>query len=216
MLKILSRNIIGFQAIFLIGASILLGSVSLSGQDLEKKFDPPPPQYEIRSERNVMVPMRDGVKLATDIWFPVGVKEKLPVILVRTPYMKDGHPTVRFVLYGYIVVVQDVRGKFNSEGIFTYLANDAEDGYDTITWIADQPWSNGKIGTYGCSYLGEDQIVLAKKKHPKHTAMILEAAGGAIGSANNSYGYLGLYEGGVFRLAGGFHYFMNFFAKDKN
>lgn len=214
MLRILNRNLIVFHAIFVIGTIPLLGSMSLSSQDLEKRFDPPP-QYKIRSERNIMVPMRDGVKLATDIWFPVGVEEKLPVILVRTPYMKDGHPTVRFVLYGYAVVVQDVRGKFNSEGIFTYLADDAVDGYDTITWIADQPWSNGKIGTYGCSYCGENQIVLAKQKHPNHITMILEAAGGAIGSANKSYGYLGLYEGGVFKLAGGFHYFMNFFAKDK-
>lgn len=209
--------------ILVIGFTILLawtvtcfGRFLLSHQKAEQEFEPPPLRYDIRSERNIMVPMRDGVKLATDVWFPVGIKEKLPSILVRTPYKKDGHPTVRFALYGYIVVAQDVRGKFGSEGVFTYLADDANDGHDTLSWIVKQPWSNGKVGTYGCSYCGENQIVLAKKTHPNHITAILEAAGGAIGSANQSYRYLGLFEGGIFGLAGGFDYFMNYFAKDKN
>jgi putative CocE/NonD family hydrolase len=197
------------------GIASLSGEPSLKHQQTEEVFEPPPAKYEIRSERNIMVPMRDGVNLATDVWIPVGINEKLPAILVRTPYKKDGHPTVRFALYGYIVVAQDVRGKFGSEGTYTYLANDADDGYDTISWIVKQPWSNGLVGTYGCSYPGENQIVLAKKKHPNHTTMILEAAGGAIGSANQSYRYLGLYEGGVFALAGGFNHFINYFAKEK-
>lgn len=123
MLRILNRNLIVFHAIFVIGTIPLLGSMSLSSQDLEKRFDPPPPQYKIRSERNIMVPMRDGVKLATDIWFPVDVEEKLPVILVRTPYMKDGHPTVRFVLYGYAIVVQ---GAFRAR---------YREGFDKKVWM---------------------------------------------------------------------------------
>lgn len=127
-----------------------------------------------------MVPARNGVMLATDGWFPVGLDGKLPAILVRTPYSKEGHAAVRFAYYGYVVVVQDVRGKFNSEGVFTIMAHDAEDGYETLSWIAAQEWSNGKIATYGCSYSGENQILLAKLKHPNHTTMIAEAAGGAI------------------------------------
>lgn len=216
MLKIKYLKIILSLAIFFRMIVAFAGIPLTNIQQAEKEFEPPPEKYDIRSERNIMVPMRDGIKLATDVWFPVGVTEKLPAILVRTPYKKDGHPTVRFALYGYIVVVQDVRGKFGSEGIFTYLADDANDGYDTISWIVKQPWSNGLVGTYGCSYPGENQILLAKKKHPHHTTMILEAAGGAIGSANQSYRYMGLYEGGVFALAGGFNHFMNYFAKDKN
>jgi putative CocE/NonD family hydrolase len=202
--------------IFGIGILAYAGASITGSQQSDSSFEPPPAKYDIRSERNIMVPMRDGVKLATDVWFPVGVQKKLPAILVRTPYKKDGHPTVRFALYGYIVVAQDVRGKFGSEGTFTYLSDDANDGYDTISWIVKQPWSNGLVGTFGCSYTGENQILLAKKKHPHHTTMILEAAGGAIGSANRSYRYMGLYEGGIFALAGGFNHFMSYFAKDKN
>jgi putative CocE/NonD family hydrolase len=215
MLETIKNKYILWLVIFGGGIFTLIGASILKSQQAEFSFDPPPSKYDIRSERNIMVAMRDGVKLATDLWFPVGVEEKLPAILVRTPYKKDGHPTVRFALYGYIVVAQDVRGKFSSEGTFTYLADDADDGYDTISWIVKQPWSNGSVGTYGCSYPGENQIVLAKKKHPNHTTMILEAAGGAIGSANQSYRYLGLYEGGVFGLAGGFNHFISYFAKDK-
>jgi putative CocE/NonD family hydrolase len=202
--------------IFWCGIFAFSGIPIPKSQQAESAFEPPPSQYDIRSERNIFVPMRDGVKLATDLWFPVGVEKKLPAILVRTPYKKDGHPTVRFALYGYIVVAQDVRGKFGSEGTFTYLTDDADDGYDTISWIVKQPWSNGFVGTYGCSYSGENQIVLAKKKHPNHKTMILEAAGGAIGSADQSYRYLGLFEGGVFKLAGAFNHFISYFAKDKN
>lgn len=215
-MKIEYDSIILSLSIFLGMIAVFTGASPKDIQQEDIKFEPPPSKYDIRSERNIMVPMRDGIRLATDIWFPVGIKEKLPAILVRTPYKKDGHPTVRFALYGYIVVAQDVRGKFKSEGTFTYLADDTNDGYDTISWIVKQPWSNGLVGTYGCSYPGENQILLAKKIHPHHTTMILEAAGGAIGSANQSYRYMGLYEGGVFTLAGGFNHFMSYFAKDKN
>jgi putative CocE/NonD family hydrolase len=71
-----------------------------------------------------------------------------------------------------VVAVQDVRGKFDSEGRFTVSANDTNDGSDMLDWIAAQAWSTGKIGTYGCSYLGEDQIELSKLRNPHHTAMI--------------------------------------------
>ena len=85
-----------------------------------------------------------------------------------------------FAGQGYVVAVQDVRGKFESEGHFTVSANDTRDGSDMLDWMAAQPWSTGKIGTYGCSYLGEDQIELSKVRNPHHTAMIPQAAGGPI------------------------------------
>ena len=142
------------------------------------------PLYSVRVEENVRVPMRDGVKLATDLYFPEGATGKLPAILIRTAYnrknaTKMGAPDLRmFAEHGYVVAVQDVRGKFDSEGHFTYWAPEGNDGSDTLDWMAAQPWSTGKIGTYGCSYLGEDQILLAKLRNPHHTAMIAQAAGG--------------------------------------
>jgi putative CocE/NonD family hydrolase len=155
-----------------------------------------------------MVPARDGVNLSTDVWFPIGVEGKLPAILVRTPYSKGGHAAVRFAYYGYAVVVQDVRGKYDSEGAYTIMTHDAEDGYDALSWIVRQEWSNGKVATYGCSYPGENQILLAKKQHPNHTTMILEAAGGAIGTANDSYRFMGLFEGGIALLDEAVEWFM--------
>ncbi len=99
-----------------------------------------------------------------------------------------------FAGQGYVVAVQDVRGKFDSEGHFTLSANDTPDGSDTLDWIAAQTWSTGKIGTYGCSYLAEDQLELAKARNPHHTAMIPQAGGGA-------YRFADLREGGAVGLA---------------
>ena len=157
------------------------------------------PLYSVRVDENVRVPMRDGVKLATDLYIPEGATGKLPAILIRTPYnrknaTKMGAPDLRmFAEHGYVVAVQDVRGKFDSEGHFTYWANDGNDGSDMLDWMAAQPWSTGKIGTYGCSYLGEDQILLAKLRNRHHTAMIEQAGGG-------TYRQMDLLEGGAVSL----------------
>ena len=114
---------------------------------------------EIRKERSVFVPMRDGVRLSTDLYFPVGVEGKVPVILVRTPYGKDGtYPyggmIPLLVQQGYIVAIQDARGRYESEGRYRVRYSDRKDGYDTIEWLIHQPWSDGQIATFGCSYLG--------------------------------------------------------------
>ena len=98
--------------------------------------------------------------------------------------------------------VQDVRGKFDSEGRFMVSANDTNDGSDMLDWIAAQAWSTGKIGTYGCSYLGEDQIELSKLRNPHHTAMIPQAAGGA-------YRFADLLEGGAVGLSEAASWFLN-------
>ena len=105
-------------------------------------FKSPEPRFAIRMEGNVMVPMRDSVKLATDLYFPVGAGEKLPAILIRTPYDKHGQEISARMFAGqaYIAAVQDVRGKFASEGVFTLSENDTNDGADTVTWMATQPW----------------------------------------------------------------------------
>jgi putative CocE/NonD family hydrolase len=138
----------------------------------------------MRLEQNVMVPMRDGVRLATDLYWPDRADGDLPVILIRTPYDKRRHGEDAgderfFAANGFVVAVQDVRGKFASEGEFVVSASDPEDGYDTLDWLAAQRWCNGRIGTYGCSYLGENQLQLARLQHPNHAAMIPKAAAGA-------------------------------------
>lgn len=162
----------------------------------EPRFPAPKPKYEVRLEDNVRVPMRDGVKLSTDLYFPVGAKQRLAAVMIRTPYNRKSQAAAAqlFAGQGFITVVQDVRGKFDSGGVFTVSANDTRDGSDLLDWIAAQPWSTGKIGTYGCSYVGEDQIELSKIRNPRQTVMIAQAAGGA-------YSYAGLMTGGALELA---------------
>ena len=168
------------------------------------------PKYPVRLEASVMVPMRDGVKLSTDLYIPEGAGEKLPVIVMRTPYDKSATTNWNFrskksVAYffagqGYVVAVQDTRGRFESDGEYTVSASDSNDGYDTVSWAATQPWSDGKVATYGCSYLGEDQIEAAKLRNPHLTAMIPQSDGG-------SDRYFGIINGGVIELAAGFGWF---------
>ena len=103
-----------------------------------------------------MVPMRDGVKLATNVFLPKG-EGPWPAIVTRTPYSKDGRfgeGSGRYTLSGYAFVAQDTRGQFRSEGEYRPFETDREDGYDTIEWIAAQPWSNGKVGITGASAMG--------------------------------------------------------------
>ncbi|RWO94430.1 MAG: CocE/NonD family hydrolase [Mesorhizobium sp.] len=132
--------------------------------------------------------MRDGVELATDIYRPAGYPGKLSTILIRTKY---GRPPYRlpepskpvammFAAQGYAVVVQELRGLFDSGGHFALLEHDAMDGYDTLSWIASQPWSTGRVGTYGCSALGTTQVILAQLRHPAHRCAIIEGAGGSM------------------------------------
>ena len=158
------------------------------------------------SEKKVMVPMRDGVRLATDIYRPKGVEADLPTIFVRTPYnfTKPEKYTLRivtgFVSKGYAVVVQNERGKFFSEGEWEILGFPRTDGYDALTWIAGQPWSNGKVGTIGCSSSAEWQMALAATEHPAHAAMVPMAAGAGIGRVGGFYEQGNWYRGGVFQM----------------
>jgi len=130
-------------------------------------------KYEVKVDANVMLPMRDGVKLATDIYHPVGV-EKAPVILVRTPYKKEMSELQGryYARRGYAFAIQDTRGRFSSQGQWEPFVNEAKDGYDTIEWLAAQPWSNGKVGMIGGSYLGWVQW-FAASQHPPHLVTII-------------------------------------------
>jgi putative CocE/NonD family hydrolase len=175
-------------------------------------------RYGFRIERDVMVPMPDGVKLATNLYFPreaaTDGSAKLPAVLIRVPYDKNHHggglaPAYDFAAHGYVVAIQDMRGKYASEGVFTPSKDDAPDGSATVDWLASQRWSNGKVGTVGCSALGESQIFLSRLRNPRHVAMIPIGAGGAMGSAANRYTYFGQYEGGIFNLGSGFGWFLH-------
>jgi putative CocE/NonD family hydrolase len=164
-----------------------------------------PKQEEWTHEKELYVRMRDGVHLSTDVILPKQASGKLATILVRTPYDKDrgegfgrGKWKEFFLRQGYAVVLQNERGFFLSEGTFhNYLAGASTDGVDTLDWIVEQPWSNGKVGTIGCSSSSEQQWPMAANNHPAHAAMIPMASGTAIGDipGNDTRGCI--YRGGV-------------------
>jgi len=199
---------------------LLLSPAIVWGQDSVAHFGMPEPRYEIRMETSARIPMRDGTRLSTDLYFPVGASGPLPTVLIRTPYDKnrfrperssgyyrwrDGDVRVQlFAGQGYVVAVQDLRGKFESEGEFLIGTNERDDGSDTVDWLASRPWSNGKIGTYGCSYLGENQLQLAALRNPRHMAAIPQGAGGAY---TGTFRTFALMDGGSFELASSLGWF---------
>jgi putative CocE/NonD family hydrolase len=121
-------------------------------------------------EKNVMVPMTDRVRLATDV-FRLQDGPPSPVLLVRTPYGKDqmtiggsdSFDILRAVQAGYVVIAQDVRGRYGSDGEFEPNVNETSDGVEMIAWAAAQPWSSGVVGTFGGSYLGGTQWLPARQ-----------------------------------------------------
>lgn len=148
--------------------------------------------------RNVMVTMRDGVRLATDVYLPArdgrATGEACPVIFERTPYDKAGTPrselsvanpvplsrrdlAVRLVREGYVVVWQDCRGRYGSEGSFTKYVNEAEDGFDSMVWLAGQPWNAGRVGTMGLSYDAHVQMAMACLNPPGLACMAVDSGG---------------------------------------
>ena len=174
----------------------------------------PEPKFKVRIEKSVKIPMRDGVRLSTDLYFPLGEDGKVPVILIRTPYNKAPYNDQKSVAHqfagqGYVVAVQDTRGRYTSEGEYTAFAGDVTDGYDTTDWLSKQSWSSGNIGTYGCSYVGDVQILQAQLRHPNLKAMIPQAAGSSIGAAGDRYYYFGARKAGNMDFASGLGWFSN-------
>jgi putative CocE/NonD family hydrolase len=136
--------------------------------------------------------------MATDVYRPAregeAVEEAFPTLLTRTPYGKGDSELARSLAKrGYAVVVQDVRGRFNSEGIFYIYVNEGEDGYDAVEWAAEQPWSNGEVATYGGSYAAATQNALAAENPPHLEAMFVR-----VGTSN--YYQDGAGAGGAFAL----------------
>src|SRR5512146_1994772 len=127
-------------------------------------------------QKNVAIPMRDGVVLRADILLP-RPNGRFPTLVYRTPYDKEEalktYATFRHAVErGYALVVEDVRGRYASGGEFAAYQNEGRDGYDTIEWAARQPWSNGNIGTFGLSYPGAVQWLAAVEGPPHLRAMV--------------------------------------------
>jgi putative CocE/NonD family hydrolase len=160
------------------------------------------PTCKVKVDINVMVPMRDGTKLATDIYRPDS-EGRFPAILVRLPYGKTEAycemPAFGwyFAKRGYVFVVQDVRGKYDSEGIFQPFVNEPDDGYVAQKWITTQPWFDGNLGTFGMSYYGYTQWASAPLRNPHLKTMIIFVIGTDLyeytypGGALNFYATLG-------------------------
>ena len=161
-------------------------------------------------DEKVMMPMRDGIRLCTDIYRPK-TDEPVPIIFSRTPYnfntWRDGEKSSRTaqrayeaVKRGYAYVVQNERGRYFSEGEWDILGLPLTDGYDAFTWMKNQSWSNGKIGTLGCSSTAEWQMAVAALDHPAHAAMVPMAFGAGVGKVGDYFEQGNWYRGGVHQM----------------
>jgi uncharacterized protein len=154
--------------------------------------------------KNFQVPMRDGVHLATDVYRPAA-DGRYPTIVNRLPYDKElpivnfSFDTLRAAQSGYAVVVQDTRGRYQSEGTFTPFADEAADGADTIAWAAAQPWSTGEVGMVGGSYFGATQWLAATEAPPALRAL-------APFVTTDQYYESWAYQGGAFQLGFNLHW----------
>ncbi|APW62443.1 CocE/NonD family hydrolase [Paludisphaera borealis] len=158
-----------------------------------------PAEYGVAVERNTMVVVHDGVRLAVDVYRPERdgkpAEGRFPTLLTRTPYDKKGvaGEGAYYAARGYVVVANDTRGRYASEGTWRGLADDPQDGYDVVEWIASQPWSDGKVGTFGTSYPGGTQHALAEMNPPHLTTMVPV-------DALSNCGVSGMRHGGAFEL----------------
>ena len=161
-------------------------------------------------DEKVMMPMRDGIRLSSNIYRP-RTDEKVPIIFSRTPYnfnsWGDGKERTRtlnqayeMVQKGYAYVVQNERGRYFSEGEWDILGVPLTDGYDAFTWLSSQSWSNGKIGTLGCSSTAEWQMGVASLNHPAHAAMVPQGFGAGVGRVGKYHEQGNWYRGGVEQL----------------
>ncbi|HLK17463.1 MAG TPA: CocE/NonD family hydrolase [Bryobacteraceae bacterium] len=162
-------------------------------------------------ERKVMVTMRDGKRMAADIYRPKDTSKKYATIFVRTPYnfnywdVKNGVPRdltseLQAIKHGYAFVEMNERGHFFSEGAYDILGPPLTDGTDAITWMSSQPWSNGKVGTIGCSSTAEWQLGVAAQGNPAFAAMIPQGFGAGVGRVGPYYEQGNWYRGGAVQM----------------
>ena len=178
--------------------TVVLAACCTGTTAAEKREGP----YGVEYRPDFMVPMRDKVRLATDVYLPTNdgkpLTERLPTILSRLPYNKAasdrGHSDARyFASHGYAVVFQDTRGRYKSEGVWHMLLDDGQDGCDCTEWIAAQPWSNGKIGMIGTSYVGGTQHAMAMARARRLTTIIPV-------DAMSNLGYASMRNNGAFEM----------------
>jgi hypothetical protein len=162
-------------------------------------------------ERKVMMPMRDGVRLATDIYRPKNATGKVPTVLVKTPYNfnywdvrnrvpADMTQVLNAIKRGYAYVVQNERGHFFSEGNYDILGPPVTDGHDALDWISKQAWSNGRVGLTGCSSTAEYQPAVASTGHPAFAAMNVQGFGAGVGRVGPYYEQGNWYRGGAVQM----------------
>ena len=198
--------------LILFTASLHAQPAPMSAADKQKRIDT---EKELQSlaivDRKVMLPMRDGVSLATDIYRPKDATGRVPIVFVRTPYnfnfwdVRNGVPAdmtniLAAIKRGYAYVGQNERGHFFSEGNYDILGPPLTDGYDALEWMQTQPWSNGKVGTTGCSSTAEWQMAVAAQGHPAYSAMNVQGFGAGVGRVGGYYEQGNWYRGGAVQM----------------
>ena len=162
-------------------------------------------------ERKLMIPMRDGTRIATDVYRPKDTSKKYATVFVRTPYnfnywdVRNGVPRdltneLEAVKRGYAFVEMNERGRFFSEGNYDILGPPLTDGVDEFNWISKQPWSNGKVGTIGCSSTAEWQLAVAAQGNPAYTTMIPQGFGAGVGRVAPYWEQGNWYRGGAVQM----------------
>jgi putative CocE/NonD family hydrolase len=205
---------LGLASIVIVCLTALLPAQQsgLSPAEQQRRFDL---ENELQSiaivERKVMMPMRDGVRLATDIYRPKNAAGPVPIVFSKTPYNfnywdvrnrvpSDMSTPLAVVKRGYAYVVQNERGHFFSEGNYDILGAPITDGHDAIEWLTKQPWSNGKVGTTGCSSTAEWQPAVASLGHPGFAAMNVQGFGAGVGRVGPYYEQGNWYRGGAVQM----------------
>lgn len=208
-----TRFLAAISLIVLLGAAILPAQRgTLTQEQIDHRWEL---ERELQSlaivERKVMMPMRDGVRLATDIYRPKDVSSKVPTVFVKTPYNfnywdvrnrlpADMNAALTAIKRGYAYVVQNERGHFFSEGNYDILGPPVTDGEDALDWISRQPWSNGRVGTTGCSSTAEYQMAVAAQGHPAFAAMNVQGFGAGVGRVGPYYEQGNWYRGGAVQM----------------
>src|SRR5512146_2384010 len=172
----------GKRARMVVFLVILIAAIAASAEET----------YSVTVQTGVEAKMRDGTVLRADIYRPTA-EGKFPVLLQRTPYDKRNERSfgLKAAARGYVVVVQDVRGRYSSDGEWYPFKSESNDGYDTVEWVAALPYSNGKVGMFGGSYVGATQMLTAIT-HPPHLAGICPV----VTASNYHDGWT--YQGGAF------------------
>ena len=208
-----SRPLLLASAVLIVAAPLARAQQgALSSAERQKRIET---EKELQSlavvERKLMLPMHDGVRLATDVYRPRDAKGPVPIVFVRTPYnfnywdVRNGVPAdmtraLAAVKRGYALVLQNERGHFFSEGHYDILGAPVSDGLDALEWMQKQPWSNGKVGTTGCSSTAEYQMAIAAKGHPAYAAMNVQGFGAGVGRVGPYYEQGNWYRGGAMQM----------------